>query len=76
MVNGVRPCIEFRNRLSREDGCSKAMCTDSVKYLAQCAADSPNKDLLTTRICFTILVELAIKNKVLFRETAIGLFPA
>ena len=52
------------------------MCTDSVKYLAQCAADLPNEDLLTTRTCFTILVEIAIENKVLFRETAIGLFPA
>ena len=70
VVSGARLCIEFRNWLSREDDCSKA------KYLAQCAADLPNEDLLTTRICFTIFVEIAIENKVLFRETAIGLFPA
>ena len=70
MVSGARLCIEFRNWLSREDDCSKA------KYFAQCAADLPNEDLLTTRICFTIFVEIAIENKVLFRETAIGLFPA
>ena len=74
VVSGARLCIEFRNWLSL-DGCSKTICTDSVKYLALCAADLPNEDLLTTRICFTILIEIAIENKVLFRETAIGLFP-
>ena len=63
VVSGARLCIEFRNWLSL-DGCSKTICTDSVKYLAQCAADLPKKIYLP--LVFTLQFWLKLQLKIRF----------